>query len=133
MKGQGLNAGTACGTLYFVNGATEHTGRVSCYQTSAGNDYTQLSLINNDGTNKNYLNIYASEINTKYGMNFGDECQINKSSGNTYYAAQRTDSGVECKFGVGEGGINHGVYSATQARWIIWGDKTNVYIPGFHA
>ena len=133
MKGQGNNASTAAGTLYFVNGAKDHVGRVSCYQTSSGEDYTQLAILTNDGTNKNYMNIYTNKINVNSGMNFGDECQINKASGNTYFITRRTDTGTEVQFGVGEGGTNHGVYSTTQSRWIIWGDKTNVYIPGFHA
>ena len=47
-----------------------------------------------------------------------------------WYQAQRTDTGTTVSFGVGSGGVSHGVYSNTQGRWLIYGDDTTVYVNG---
>jgi hypothetical protein len=60
MKGKGLNADTACGTLYFNNAGKSHVGRLSCYNDDNG-DFTQVSLYNTSSTsNASSLNIYAN-------------------------------------------------------------------------
>lgn len=56
---------------------------------------------------------------------------MQKSSSNedTGYYAKRTDTGTEAWFGIGAGGVNHGIYSILQGRWILYADKTTVYVP----
>ena len=62
MNGQGLDASTACGTLYFNNGGTSHVGRLSMYNNADG-DYTQLACYNvSEGSTKNYITIYPNHI-----------------------------------------------------------------------
>ena len=51
--------------------------------------------------------------------------------GNTFYRAIRTDTNVNVAFGVGSGGTNHGVYSSTLNKWLIYGDERNVYVNGY--
>ena len=50
---------------------------------------------------------------------------------NTYYRAKRDDTGTEVSFGVGSGGINHGVWSDKLNQWLIYGgDKGGVCLSG---
>lgn len=49
---------------------------------------------------------------------------------NTFYEAERTDTGVKVAFGVGAGGTNHGVWSDKLNKWMIYADASNVYIDG---
>ena len=55
---------------------------------------------------------------------------MSKASGNTYYYAQRTDTGTTVRMGVGEGGINHGLYSDTLGKWMVYANATKVYLNG---
>ena len=55
---------------------------------------------------------------------------VQKSSDDTYFYAKRTDTGTEIGMGVGSGGINHGLYSLTLKKWMIYGDASNVYLNG---
>lgn len=44
--------------------------------------------------------------------------------------ATRTDTGVSAFFGVGSGGVNHGIYSYKLGKWLIYGDGSNIYCNG---
>lgn len=44
--------------------------------------------------------------------------------------AKRTDTGVGVMFGVGSGGINHGVYSDKLGKWLVYGDASSVHVNG---
>ena len=48
------------------------------------------------------------------------------SGSDTFVSATRTDTSVEVNFGVGSGGINHGVYSTTNDNWMIMADNAGV-------
>lgn len=58
------------------------------------------------------------------------EAKIEKTSGDVQYIAKRTDTGVQVWMGVGSGGENHGVYSTTLGKWMIYGNKTTVHLNG---
>ena len=47
-----------------------------------------------------------------------------------YFTAKRTDTTTQVSLGVGSGGINHGVYSATLGKWLVYGDASTVYVNG---
>lgn len=51
---------------------------------------------------------------------------------NTFYRARRDDTEVEVAFGIGTGGVNHGVWSDKLAKWIIHGDANHVHIPDWY-
>lgn len=53
-----------------------------------------------------------------------------EASTDTWFKAERTDTGVAASVGVGSGGINHGVYSHKLNKWIVYADGSNVYING---
>ena len=57
---------------------------------------------------------------------------INRNSGavDTMIKFKRTDTDVGLAVGIGEGGVNHGLFTTTLSRWIIYCDKTKTYIPG---
>ena len=40
----------------------------------------------------------------------------------------RTDTDVSVRFGVGSGGVNHGIWSDKLNKWIIYGDATKVWV-----
>lgn len=48
--------------------------------------------------------------------------QHGTESASAMYAAKRTDTDISIRFGVGSGGINHGVYSDSLSDWIIYND-----------
>ena len=49
---------------------------------------------------------------------------------NTFYTAIRDDTNTSVNFGVGSGGVNHGVWSDTLNKWIVNGSSTDVYVDG---
>ena len=55
---------------------------------------------------------------------------MSQSSGDTYYYTRRSDTGTGVKFGVGSGGVNHGVYSEVLDKWMLYADASNVYLNG---
>lgn len=44
------------------------------------------------------------------------------------YQAKNTTTGKSVFFGVGAGGVNHGVYSDTAGKWIIYNDGTTTHV-----
>lgn len=52
------------------------------------------------------------------------------SSNDTFYEVKDWDGNNMVGFGLGSGAINHGIYSYKQARWLIYGDATKVYVGG---
>ena len=55
---------------------------------------------------------------------------VETSLGDSMFKAKRSDTGVEVGFGVGSSGTNHGVYSTTANKWIVYCDGTNSYLKG---
>ena len=53
-----------------------------------------------------------------------------QASEDTMYVAKRTDTDTSVRFGVGSGGINHGIYSEKQNRWLINGDVSDLFLGG---
>lgn len=50
------------------------------------------------------------------------------SGKNTGYRAKNTTTGNSVFFGVGSGGTNHGVYSDTAEKWLIYNDGTTTHV-----
>lgn len=64
----------------------------------------------------------------KTGDTMSGNLTISKSSGDAYYYATRSDTGVTVRMGIGSGGTNHGLYSSALGKWIVYGSSTDVYI-----
>ena len=67
----------------------------------------------------------------------GDELsvtQIKVSKGvaneNASVTVERSDTNVSLFLGVGSGGTNHGVYSNTLDKWLVYADASSVYLNG---
>ena len=73
-------------------------------------------------------------IGGKYNTSIGGALQLYgntnmlQASGDTLYRAKRTDTGTEVRFGVGAGGINHGVWSQVLNKWILYADLSDIYL-----
>lgn len=55
-----------------------------------------------------------------------DSMTINNSKAgtNTFFGAQRTDTGNNIYFGIGSGGINRGIWDTTLNKWILYVDSS---------
>lgn len=55
------------------------------------------------------------------------EASKNVGSYGNYFTATRTDTDINVGMGIGSGGVNHGVYSITQKKWIAYATRTATY------
>ena len=132
-----IASGTVLTMLHYNNSGNLHLGSGtydnylstgSLYLSSPNHAYIRtrnngtICAQINDTTRVKIEDSKTTFINNSPALSF--------SSGNTYYIAKRTDTGTECRFGVGEGGTNHGVYSTTLGKWMVYGDASNVYLRG---
>jgi hypothetical protein len=65
------------------------------------------------------------DSNTKRPVNL-----VNTKGNDAFYTATNTDTGTVVGFGVGSGGVNHGVWSDTLDKWLVYGDDTSVHLNG---
>ena len=78
-----------------------------------------------------YPNLFFKFSIQNYVYNSGwTSFTISRSAGDTYYYAQRTDTGNQIYFGIGSGGVNRGIYDQKLAKWIFHTDGTKVYVNG---
>ena len=56
---------------------------------------------------------------------------IEQGSGDVYVQAKRTDTNTAVALMVGSGGVNHGVWSETLGKWLVWADANKTYVSGF--
>lgn len=54
--------------------------------------------------------------------------RVTGTSGGVNFKAQRTDTGANVFAGIGTGGVNHGLYSGTLNKWIIYADASQTYL-----
>lgn len=75
------------------------------------------------------LNYNATENTGHY---FNQDVYINQPTvaKTAFYRAIRTDKGTEVAFGVGDGGLNHGIWSGKLNRWIVYADESSIYLNG---
>ncbi len=70
-----------------------------------------------------YLPLTGGTLTGNVGIN-----ALNTSS--TSINIKHPTTNTELFFGVGSGGVNHGIWSTTLNKWMIYGDATNVYLNG---
>lgn len=70
-----------------------------------------------------YLPLTGGTLTGNVGIN-----ALNTSS--TSINIKHPTTNTELFFGVGAGGVNHGIWSTTLNKWMIYGDATNVYLNG---
>ncbi len=84
----------------------------------------QITLDGSTVTFSQMVHVHASDI-----WNFSrsnDLLAVEGDRHDTGFSAVRTDTGVSTFFGVGAGGINHGIYSRTNNHWMIYEDNNGV-------
>lgn len=85
---------------------------------------------NNVAIGQRYDKSEGSKLQVNGTTKFYDSTAIAKNSGDAGYFAKRNDTGTQVWFGVGAGGINHGLYSNKLDKWLLYGDNQNVYLNG---
>lgn len=92
----------------------------------ANSDSTGIAFYNkNETANRKivFANSDRFDINCSMKM---EEANGASSLGGTYYCARRTDTGYGAAFGVGNGGVNRGIYDRKANEWMIYRDGNNV-------
>ena len=107
---------TAEVSITFYQGSTQQwTLGVGC--GSMGNDFSLW----NHGTQSVGLQIRKAD-----NYMIAPYYIANKSSGDSYFAAKRTDVSQEIRFGIGSGGENRGIYDKGHNRWVFKVTNTGV-------
>ena len=70
-----------------------------------------------------YLPLSGGVLTGNVGINELD-------NGGTYFHVKDSSKGTALSFGVGSGHVNHGIWSNTLNKWMLYGDTTNVYLNG---
>lgn len=87
--------------------------------------YYRVSLKNKEG-NIIYPNIHDFITFDEVSGNM----TLANNTGDVMLKAWRTDTNVRISLGVGEGGVNHGLYSSKLNNWIVFADNEKVYLNG---
>lgn len=81
-------------------------------------------------TNITYLNNNPKQIVNEYPDANGIMVQHGVPNKDVCVNCKRTDTGAEVSLQVGSGGINHGLWSTTLDKWMVYGDGDRVYLNG---
>lgn len=74
---------------------------------------------------------YADEYLPLTGGTLTGNVGINElDNGGTYFHVKDSSKGTALSFGVGSGHVNHGIWSNTLNKWMLYGDATNIYLNG---
>lgn len=120
--------------------------------TSTHYAYAEVKVLESSaGQLLRYFDVTADKLNLNYGLapnqqsgTFDtsdvvgalggtyhlDAVQNVNDSGNTYFAAERTDTGHQIQFGIGADGDNRGIWDESLGTWALYLDANNrLYIP----
>lgn len=92
---------------------------------------TDFALMNFSADGKHIAIGQIYDTSKDYRMQINGQTYAQASSGDVYYWASRSDTGVRVGIGVGAGGINHGVWSTKLNRWLIYADESNIYVNNY--
>lgn len=125
------------GAIYGINNIALHRGDLylGYYPGTKTCDYLRFNkhiLASDDSKLAHLIDTAGARADLTLGTVYVTDSLVSRSTGDTYWRAKRTDTGTEVMFGVGAGGINHGVYSKTLGRWLIYGDAQDTRIDNVH-
>lgn len=88
------------------------------------------SAVGGAGTDPELSDKFAIAGSTGNAFFYGRLVNLQHGVANTdsMFVAKRTDTGTSVGFGIGSGGVNHGVYSHKLNNWIIYADAANVWV-----
>ena len=92
--------------------------------TTAANARTNLAVLPLAG------GTVTGQVKSTYANSGGFLVEHGTANKEACYEAKRTDTDVSLYVGIGSGGTNHGVYSRTLGKWMIYGDSANVHVNG---
>ncbi len=72
----------------------------------------------------------TGQVKSTYGGAAGFFIEHGTASKDASFTAKRSDTGTSIFMGVGSGGTNHGLYSNTLSKWLVYADGSNVYCNG---
>ena len=108
------NEGFECGMNATFDGNVAINGDVNCsHNLTVGSD-TKDSIVTVNG-----------DVNCSNGV------KVTRSSGDTYFRAERTDTGKKTYFGIESGGENRGIWDGNAGGWTIHRDAdNNIFVGG---
>ena len=116
----------AMGMTYRKYGSTETTGFIGGYGTGSnevsyfaiGKTYDNYTMrINNDSTGKVIVQGTYPHLAVESNANSTNDVKV---------SVKRTDTGVTAELLVGSGGENHGLYSRSNTKWIIYQNNASI-------
>ncbi len=119
------------GNIVFVTGAnglsttayTDWTDLKTIYITNNG--VLRPSITNKGGLGSSTIHWGNSYIDDMHAQSLA----VENNTGDVKVSVKRTDTGVGADLLVGTGGENHGVYSRSNAKWIIYqNNASNTYV-----
>lgn len=110
-------------SMYFLTNCNTVANRMPVVLDTDSYFYPGTTKTGSLGTSSYYWG--SAYIDSLY---LSKTSELNTASGNALYFATRTDTNVSISFGVGAGGVNHGIYSYKLGGWMVYGDASNVYV-----
>lgn len=106
------------------------TGQTALGRYNVG-DTTSAVILGNGTDNSNRSNAltvdWSGNVNAAGGATLSDSATVTRdTSGDTGFIATRSDTGASVGAIVGTGGTNHGLYSFSDSRWIIYSNGTDI-------
>lgn len=105
---------------------------IGCFNSNKRNNAFEIGNGDGEDERSNAFEVDWYGTATAYPKEFSNGIGFNVKHGITDkdsgIETTRTDTGVVTLFGIGSGGLNHGIYSRKLGKWLIRGDDTNVYI-----
>lgn len=143
--GVGIGKPSTVDNLLDIGMTTKFANRIYWKEDGYGDKFAIVPAFNG-ADDANLLKIQSAVGAANTDPEFSDKVTIAGSTGNvtcygnfvtlrhgrantdSMFLTERTDTGTKAGFGVGSGGVNHGVYSYKLNNWIIYADAANVWV-----
>ena len=111
-------------TSAYPTTPTINTGVIANGATTVDLALYKITLSGSDVSFQQLVRVHASDLWNYSRTN--DLVAVVGETADTGFDAERTDTGVGAFFGVGAGGVNHGVWSRTNNHWMIYENAQGV-------
>lgn len=119
----------AQGVTFYKNDGTRATGTADYMDKVSSPTANDILVTDSSGQAIDsgvQVDTIANKV-SKTGDTMTGILRIEKTSGDTFVTAARTDKSVSASVGVGSGGVNHGVYSHSLKKWIAYANATSIF------
>ena len=130
------------GRLHLANGQMAVVSTDGGYSSTAGNDGGRYVFRHDGsigyqkytGSSSSWGSLSYFDVTKKYlpltGGTLTGEVNVEVGSGSARVSSKRTDTSVKVSLLVGSAGVNHGVWSDTLGKWIVYADSSNIHLNG---